>query len=193
MILSYNGVSPQFGESNLVAPGAFVIGDVVSGDYCSFWFNAVVRGDVHYVRIGNLTNIQDNCVIHEAHLTPVIIGDQVTVGHGATIHACTIQNRCLIGINSTILDNADVGEGSIIAANSVVRPHTKIPERTLMAGVPAKPVREVTDEEYQNIIGYANRYRGYMSTYLDGIKGAEANLFLPLPVRQELPRLEGRE
>lgn len=177
MILSYDGKSPQLGENNLVAPGAVIAGDVTTGKDCSFWFNAVVRGDVHYVLIGTGTNIQDSCVLHETYQKyPLIIGNEVTIGHGAVVHACTIEDHCLIGINSTILDNAIIGKGAIIAANAVVRPHTKVPDRTLMAGVPAKPVRDVTDEEYQHIIDSARRYIMYSRNYLQGPQG---RFFMP--------------
>lgn len=177
MILSYNGISPQLGQNNLVAPGAVISGDVQAGDDCSFWFNAVVRGDVHYVRIGHRTNIQDNCVLHETYRRyPLIIGNDVTVGHGAILHACTIHDLCLIGMNATVLDDAEVGEGSLIAAGALVRAHMKIPPRKLVAGVPAKIIRDVTDDEFAYQQTSARRYLIYKDEYLNGPNG---DLFRP--------------
>ncbi len=175
MILSYNDIWPRLGRNNFIAPGAMLIGDVTSGEDCTFWFNVTVRGDVHSVKIGDRTNIQDNSVLHETYQKyPLTIGSEVTIGHSAVVHACTVHDRVLIGIHATILDNAEIGAGAIIAANALIRPNTKVPERTLMAGVPAKPVRDVTDEEYAHILSLAQRYVQYAADYL---KGPHAALF----------------
>jgi len=119
-----------------IAAGAQLIGQVQLGELSSVWYNAVIRGDINYIKIGRETNIQDNCVLHVNHDLPVIIGDRVTVGHGAIIHGCVIEDDCLIGMGATVLDGARVGTGSVIAAGAVVRERMEIPPHSLVVGVP---------------------------------------------------------
>ena len=137
-IKSVRGFTPQFGENCFLAENATVVGDVIMGDGCSVWFNAVLRGDVNAIRIGNNVNIQDGTVLHTLYQKSVVeIGDYVSVGHNVIIHGAKINDYALIGMGATLLDYAEVGEGAIVAAGSVVLSNTKIPPYTLWAGVPA--------------------------------------------------------
>ncbi len=159
MKLTYNGKVPEIHESAYVAGNAIVLGDVVIGAGSSVWFNAVVRGDENYIRIGSRTNVQDNCVLHVTHKThPLFLGDDITIGHGAVVHGCRIKNVCLIGIGAIILDGAVVGEESIVAAGSVVKEGMIVPPRTLVAGVPAVVKRELTREDIDYIMSLTNNY-----------------------------------
>ncbi len=159
MKLTYNGKVPEIHESAYVAGNAIVLGDVVIGADSSVWFNAVVRGDENYIRIGSRTNVQDNCVLHVTHKThPLFLGDDITIGHGAVVHGCRIKNVCLIGIGAVVLDGAVVGEQSIVAAGSVVKEGMIVPPRTLVAGVPAVVKRELTREDIDYIMSLTNNY-----------------------------------
>lgn len=147
-LLPYEGITPTLGEDVYVAPGARVIGDVELGAEVSVWYNAVIRGDLEPIRIGARTNVQDNSVIHiESGDFPTIIGEDVTIGHKALVHACTIGDNCLIGMGSIILDGATIEDNSLVAAGAVVTPGTTIPAGSVAMGTPARVVREVTDEE----------------------------------------------
>ncbi len=166
-IITFDGKTPKLGEKVFIADGAFVIGDVEIGDESSVWFNAVVRGDVNYIRIGSRTNIQDCAACHcTRRVYPLFIGSEVTVGHSAVLHACKIRDGCLIGMGAVVLDNAEVGEESIIAAGSVVPPGAVIPPRTLAVGSPAKPRRPVTDDELEynkeGMLNYLQLAESYM-------------------------------
>lgn len=166
MILPYKGITPRIHPSVFVAEGAQIIGDVEIGADSSVWFNSVIRGDVHFIRIGERTNIQDNCVLHVTHDTyPLVIGSDVTVGHGAILHACTISDRCLIGMGAKVLDDATVGPYAFVAAGSLVLEHFKVPEGALVAGVPARVKRMLTDEEREQIVRSAQNYVRYVKTY----------------------------
>ena len=166
MKLTYNGKVPDIHESAYVAGSAIIVGDVVIGAGSSVWFNAVVRGDENYIRIGSRTNVQDNCVLHVTHKThPLFIGDDITIGHGAVIHGCRIKNVCLIGIGAVVLDGAVVGEQSIVAAGSVVKEDMIVPPRTLVAGVPAVVKRELTREDIEYIMGLTNNYVDITKAY----------------------------
>ena len=150
-----------------VAPDAHVIGNVILGQDVGIWFGSVLRGDMNYIKIGRRTNIQDNCTVHvTTNVSPTIIGDEVTVGHNAVIHGCKIKNRCLIGINSTILDNSIIGEGSIIGAGAVIPPNTLIPERSLVLGIPGTIIRKTTEDEYKMIIDRSQHYIDYSKKYI---------------------------
>ena len=167
MLHEYKGVRPTLGEGVFVAPGAHVIGDVEIGDHSSIWFNTVVRGDVDYIRIGHRTNIQDGSICHGMlDECPLILGDFVTVGHGAILHGCTVESHCLIGMGATIMNNVRVGEGSIVAARALLTENTDIPPRSLVMGTPGRVKRELTDEEVAGIDEYARRYCRYKDTYL---------------------------
>ena len=166
MIRAFLGVYPKYDESNFIAPSADIIGDVHLGRETSIWYNTTIRGDVHRIRIGDYSNIQDNSVVHVTHETaPTTIGDYVTVGHGAIAHGCTIKDRVLVGMGSIILDHAVIGEDSIIGANSLVTARTVVPPRSMVLGSPAKVVRSLTDEEIETIMYYANNYVRYSAVY----------------------------
>lgn len=167
MLRPYQGILPTIPESSYVDPSAQVIGDVVLGERSSIWMNAVVRGDVHSIRIGSQSNVQDCAVLHGMrHLYPVTVGDWVTIGHNATVHGCTLADAVLVGIGATILNDASIGEGSIIAAGAVIPEHTVIPPNSLVAGVPGKIRRTLTPADRELILTYARNYLGYTATYL---------------------------
>ncbi|MDR0370953.1 MAG: gamma carbonic anhydrase family protein [Prevotellaceae bacterium] len=148
LIKSVRGFTPQTGKNCFLADNATIIGDVVMGDGCSIWFNAVLRGDVNAIRIGNHVNIQDGSVLHTLYRKSVVeIGDYVSVGHNVTIHGAKADDYALIGMGATLLDYAEIGEGAIVAAGALVLSKTKIPPYTLWAGVPAKFVKNVEPEQ----------------------------------------------
>jgi carbonic anhydrase/acetyltransferase-like protein (isoleucine patch superfamily) len=165
-IVSYRGLTPKIHPSVFVAEGAHIIGDVEIGKDSSVWFNVVIRGDVHFIRIGEATNIQDNAVLHVTHkASPLRIGSHVTIGHGAVVHAATIKDFCLIGMGAVVLDNAEVGPYALVAAGAVVLGNTVVPEGTLAAGVPAKVVRSLRPEERRSLVQSAQKYVEYVATY----------------------------
>ena len=146
-IFPVNGVEPQMGNECFIAPNATIVGDVVMGDQCSVWFNAVIRGDVNSIRIGNKVNIQDGAVIHCTYQkTKAIIGNNVSIGHNAIVHGCVIADNVLIGMGAIVMDNAQVGSNCIIAAGAVVLENTIIEPGTIYAGVPAKKVKDISQE-----------------------------------------------
>lgn len=166
MIRHYLDKIPQVAATAYVDPAAVVIGDVVVGEDSSIWPGAVLRGDVHAIRIGRRTNIQDNAVLHGMKDEfPVLVGDNVTVGHGAILHGCVIESRCLIGMGAIILNNARIGTGSIVAAGSLVPEGTVIPPGSLVMGHPASVRRSLSAEEQATIDRYADRYVSYKETY----------------------------
>jgi carbonic anhydrase/acetyltransferase-like protein (isoleucine patch superfamily) len=167
MLRPYKGVWPKLGDRCYVDVSAQVVGDVVLGDHSSVWMNAVVRGDVHQIRIGHHSNIQDCCVVHVfKDLHPTIVGDYVTVGHSVTLHGCRIDSHCLIGMGATILNDAHVGEETIIAAGTLVPEGMVIPPGSLVMGLPAKLRRPLSAEEKQSIRVYSSNYYEYKETYL---------------------------
>lgn len=167
MIHPFIGTYPRFDESNFIAPSADVIGDVTLGAGSSIWFNATVRGDVNFIRIGKATNIQDNCVVHVTHGdAPAKIGDFVTAGHGAIIHGCTVRDRVLVGMGAVVLDQAVIGRESIVGAGSLVTQRTRIPPRSMVLGSPARVVRRLSDREISSIIEAAEHYLRYTAIYL---------------------------
>ncbi len=159
MIHPYLDKTPIIHPSVFLAEGAQIIGDVEIGEQSSVWFNAVIRGDVNYIRIGSRTNIQDGCILHVSRKAyPLIVGDDITVGHNVTLHACDVGSRCLIGMGATVMDGTKVGEDSIIGAGALVTARTIIPPRSLVLGSPAKVKRELTDDEVQSIQESADHY-----------------------------------
>jgi acetyltransferase-like isoleucine patch superfamily enzyme len=147
IILPVNGVLPSFGKDCFIAPNATIVGDVQTGDQSSFWFNAVVRGDVNKIRMGNKVNVQDGAVIHcTFERTETIIGNNVSIGHNAIVHGCVIDNNVLIGMGSIIMDNARIGSNCIIAAGAVVLENTIVEPGSVYAGVPAKKVKDTSPE-----------------------------------------------
>ncbi len=167
MIRSYKGITPTIPDSCYVDESAQVIGDVVLGENASIWMNAVVRGDVNYIRIGANSNIQDCSVMHGMlNQWPVIVGDWVTVGHNVTLHGCVVENRCLIGMGVIILNGARIGEGSIIAAGTLIPEGTIIEPRSLVMGVPGKVRKQLSNGDEESILRYARNYLGYKEAYL---------------------------
>ena len=167
MILKYLGKEPKIGKEVFIAEGAQVIGDVTLGDHASVWFNAVVRGDVNYIKIGENTNIQDNSVLHvTTDIAPLNIGKNVTVGHNVILHGCTIEDNCMIGSGAIIWDGAVIGEGSIVGAGAVVLANFTAPPHSLVLGTPAKFKKEIPEEQYNQLIVLAEHYVTYAHNYL---------------------------
>ncbi len=167
MIRSYKGKRPTFPESCYVDDSAQIIGDVILGEHTSVWMNAVLRGDVHSIRVGAYSNVQDCSVLHgmkEAY--PVFLGGYVTVGHSVTLHGCTIEDRCLIGMGSIILNGARIGAGSIIAAGTLIPERTIVEPGSLWMGSPGKFRRHLEEQDQEGIMRYANNYLGYKESYL---------------------------
>jgi carbonic anhydrase/acetyltransferase-like protein (isoleucine patch superfamily) len=150
--------SPQLGQGVYIARGAVVIGDVTLGDHSSVWYNAVVRGDINRIVVGHHSNVQDNAVLHLADEYPCIVGNYVTIGHSAVVHACTIGDECLVGMGAIVLDGAVVGEQSIIGARALVTQGTQIPPGSMVLGAPAKVVRTLTDAERKGLSYWAEKY-----------------------------------
>ena len=175
MVYDFKQWSPQLGKESWVAPSADVVGNVTMGEACSIWFGCVVRGDVHYIRIGDRTNIQDLSMVHVTHYkkedmsdgNPTIIGSDVTVGHRVMLHGCTIGDACLIGMSATILDGAVIGKESIVGAGSLVTKNKVFPPRSLIMGSPAKVVRELNDDEVKELYASAARYVDFAGAYTD--------------------------
>jgi len=169
IILPVDGKSPQFGTNCFVAPNATVIGDVVMGNDCTIWFNAVIRGDVHYIKMGNRVNVQDGVVIHcTFEKNPTEIGDNVSIGHNAIVHGCRIENDVLIGMGAIVMDRCEVKSNSIIAAGAVVLEGTIVEEGSIYAGVPAKKVKEIAkDMIHGDIERIAANYVKYAEWFKD--------------------------
>jgi carbonic anhydrase/acetyltransferase-like protein (isoleucine patch superfamily) len=166
VIRSYRGRMPQIAASAYVDPAAVIIGDVVLGEHSSVWPCAVIRGDVHYIRIGARSNVQDNSVLHVMRDTnPLVLGDNVTVGHSVTLHGCTIESRCLIGMGGIVLNGVVIGTGSIVAAGTLIPERTVIPPGSLVMGSPCKVRRQLTDEDQASIDRYAQNYFEYKEIY----------------------------
>ncbi len=167
LILPYKGAWPRLGKEVFVAPNATVIGNVTIGDGSSVWFNVLIRGDDHWIKIGARTNIQDGTVVHlSKDVAPTFIGSDVTIGHGAIIHGCTLHDRCMVGIGAVVLDGAVVETGAIVAAGAVVAPGKRVPAGEMWAGCPARKAREVRPEERAYIDRNAAHYRGLAGEYL---------------------------
>ena len=167
MIRTWNGKTPVVGAGCYIDETAVVLGDVALGDSASVWMHAVLRGDVNAIRVGARTNVQDCAVLHGMREKyPVLVGDWVTIGHNATVHGCVVEDAVLIGMGATILNDARIGEGSIIAAGAVIAEHTIIPPNSLVAGVPGKVRRTLGDEDRKMILKYAQDYLDYVALYL---------------------------
>jgi carbonic anhydrase/acetyltransferase-like protein (isoleucine patch superfamily) len=167
MIRSYQGHAPKIPSSCYVDQSAQVLGDVTLGEHSSVWMNAVLRGDVHSIRVGANSNVQDCAVLHgQRNLYAVTVGDWVTIGHNATVHGCTVEDAVLIGMGVVILNDCRIGEGSILAAGTVLPEHTVVPPRTLWAGVPGKQRRTLEDKDHALILEYAKNYLDYTEIYL---------------------------
>jgi len=167
MILKHHNVVPKIADDAFIAENAVVIGDVEIGSESSIWFGAVLRGDINKITIGKCTSIQDNSVIHIDTDKPVFVGDYVTVGHNAILHGCKIGNYVLIGMGAIVLDGAEIGDGAIVAAGAVVLEGRKVPPKTLVAGVPAKPVKELDDSIFETLEHHAKKYAEYAKSFKD--------------------------
>jgi len=168
LIKTVRGFTPQFGEDNYLAENATIIGEVICGDQCSFWFNAVLRGDVNYIKMGNKVNVQDGAVIHGTFdKSPTNIGSNVSIGHKAMVHGCTIKDNVLVGMGAIIMDDCVIGENSIIAAGAVLPARTIVEPGSVYAGIPAKKIKDVDPRLAEgeinrisnNYIKYANWYK----------------------------------
>lgn len=174
MLHSFKNTNPNIGENSWIAPSADVIGNVVCGEDCSIWFGCVVRGDVHYIKIGNRVNIQDLSMIHVTHYkrpdksdgNPTIIEDDVTIGHRVMLHGCTIEKACLIGMSATILDGAVIGKESIVGAGSLITKNKVFPPRSLIMGSPAKVIRQLNEDEIKELYASASRYVEFKNDYV---------------------------
>jgi len=175
MIQNYKDYKPTIGKNTWIADSADVIGDVEIGEDCSIWFGTVIRGDVHFIKIGDRVSVQDLSMIHVTHYkkerkvgdgTPTIVGNDVTIGHRVMLHGCIIEDACLIGMSATILDGAVIGKESIVGAGSLVTKNKKFPPRSLIMGSPAKVVRELTDDEVKELYASANRYVEFKNGYM---------------------------
>ncbi len=169
LIKAVNGIHPNIGSNCFLADNATIVGDVVIGNDCSFWFNSVVRGDVHHIRIGNKVNVQDGVIIHCTYkIAPVSIGNNVSIAHNAVIHGCTLHNNILIGMGAIIMDHAVVKSNSIIAAGALVTKNTIVEEGSVYAGVPAKKVKDIDKKlmegEIERIANSYNMYAGWYKT-----------------------------
>lgn len=170
-LFPYKNLFPKIHKTVFLAPGVKIIGDVEIGEQVNIWFNSVIRGDVNYIKIGHHTNIQDCSMLHVTNGEfPLNIGNNVTVGHSVNLHGCTINDLCLIGIGATILDGAVIEENSIVAAGSVVRPGFVVPSATLVGGVPAEIIRDLSDEEIEDFPKSAERYVKYAKIMSESFK-----------------------
>ena len=169
MLRPYKGTLPEVHPSAYIDQSAQIIGDVRIDEESSVWMNAVVRGDVHRIRIGRRSNIQDGTIVHVMNGThPTTIGDDVTIGHGAVIHGCRLRDRILVGMGAILLNGVDVGEDTIVAAGTLLTENAAIPPRSLVMGSPGKVRRPLSDEEVASILRYAERYVGYRVDYMSG-------------------------
>jgi carbonic anhydrase/acetyltransferase-like protein (isoleucine patch superfamily) len=171
IVRGYAGKTPRLGARVYLAETAAVIGDVVLGDDVSVWYNSVVRGDCHFIRVGNRSNIQDNCAVHVTQEKyPTVLEDEVTLGHGAIVHGAVVRRGALIGIRATVLDGAEVGESAFVGAGALVTPRTVVPPQTLWLGAPARQVRVLSDAEVENLKHFHRNYIQYKEEYfrIDG-------------------------
>jgi carbonic anhydrase/acetyltransferase-like protein (isoleucine patch superfamily) len=171
VILPVEGVFPQFGDDCFIAPNATIVGDVVMGNECSVWFNAVVRGDVNSIILGNKVNVQDGAVLHATYQkTKTIVGNNVSIGHNAIVHGCTVHDNVLIGMGAIVMDNAVINSNSIIAAGAVVLEGTVVEAGSIYAGVPAKKVKDISQELISGEINrIASNYIKYSSWFKDAL------------------------
>src|SRR5687768_2642011 len=166
LIKAVRGFTPQFGSNCFLAENATVVGEVLMGDHCTVWFNAVIRGDVHSIRIGNNTNIQDGAVIHGTYQKAnTVIGNNVSIAHNAIVHGCTIEDNVLIGMGAIVMDGAVIGSNSVIAAGAVLLPGTTVESGSIYAGMPAKRIKDISNEMREVIQRTAKNYPMYASWF----------------------------
>jgi gamma-carbonic anhydrase len=169
-IITFKGITPRIHSSVFICEGVKIIGDVEIGKDSSIWYNSVIRGDVNSIRIGERTNIQDLSMLHVTHdYFPLNIGNDITIGHSVSIHGCTIHDKCLIGIGAKLLDGCIINSHSLIGAGALVKEKFVVPEGTLVAGVPAKVIRDLTQDEIENMEESAKNYLNYVIAYRKGI------------------------
>lgn len=168
MLRDFEGIKPKTGSNTYIADTADIIGDVVIGNDCSVWPQAAIRADINKVRVGNCTNIQEHVSIHVDSNIPTIIGNKVTLGHGAIVHACTVEDCTLIGMGAIILDGATIGHHCLIAAGSIIPPGKTIPPKSMVMGQPGKIVKELTDEEAKNLEHHAEKYHKLALRHIGG-------------------------
>jgi carbonic anhydrase/acetyltransferase-like protein (isoleucine patch superfamily) len=174
MIRTFQGIKPTIPKSCFIEETGIVIGDVVLGEHCSVWFHAIVRGDVHFIRIGDRTNMQDLCILHVTHDThPLIIGNEVTIGHAAILHGCTIKDRVLIGMGAIVMDGAMIGEDSVVGAGALVVEGMIVPPKSVILGSPGRVRRPVSEAELVWIKDSAENYVKYAGQYLDTSSGTK--------------------
>ncbi len=165
MIQKFKNHMPQIHTTCFIAPGSAIIGNVKMGEYSSVWHNAVIRGDIEAIIIGENTNVQDGCLLHCIHNTELRIGNNVSVGHGAILHSCTIGDCSLIGMGAVVLDGVKIGRNCLIGAGTVVTPNTVIPDNSLVLGSPGKVKRELTEQEIENLLKNAQEYISLSEEY----------------------------
>ena len=166
MLLPHKGISPRLHPSVFVAEGARIVGEVEIGESSSVWFNAVIRGDILPVRIGRRTNVQDGCILHTKAGFPLMVGGEVTFGHGVVAHGCTIGDLCLLGIGCVVLDGAVIGSGSVVGSGAVVPPGTVVPPNSLVMGVPGRIVRDLGPGSGEKNRAFSDNYVRYARSYL---------------------------
>jgi carbonic anhydrase/acetyltransferase-like protein (isoleucine patch superfamily) len=172
LIRPFNGTAPRIGKRVFIAETAAIIGDVEIGDDCSIWYGTVLRGDIFPIRIGARTNIQDNCTLHvTAGTWPVVLEEEVTLGHGVIAHGCVVKRGSLIGMGATLLDGVVIGEESIVAARALVKEGTQVPPRSLLAGLPATVRRSLSDDDLRYLGKYHRHYLEYKESYLAEPRG----------------------
>jgi carbonic anhydrase/acetyltransferase-like protein (isoleucine patch superfamily) len=174
-LFPYKNFYPKISPNVFLAPGAKIIGDVEILEDSSVWYNTVVRGDINYIRIGSMTNVQDNAVLHVTGKNPLIIGNKVTIGHSAVLHGCTIKDFCLIGMGGIILDNAVIEEKTMIAAGALVTQDFVVHSGKLAGGVPARIIRDLTDSEFDELENIARRYKEYAELTKESLKNSMVN------------------
>lgn len=167
LILPVKNIAPKFGNNCFIADNATIVGDVVTGDDCSFWFQSVVRGDVHYIKMGDKVNVQDGAILHCTYQkAPLNIGNNVSIGHRAIVHGCTVGPNVLIGMGAIVMDHAVIGENSIIAAGAIVLENTVVESGSIYAGMPAKKVKEVDKAKFKDLIErISNNYVMYSTWF----------------------------
>lgn len=170
-IITFKGMTPKIHSSVFLCEGVRIIGDVKIGENSSIWYNSVIRGDVHYIRIGKGVNIQDMSMLHVTNgKYSLNIHDYASVGHSVNLHGCTLESGCLVGIGATVLDNAIVGKNSLVAAGAVVKEGFRVPEASLVAGVPAKVIKELSDEDIKRVSSTAQNYINYSKEFRDNLR-----------------------
>lgn len=168
-IITYKGITPKIHPSVFICEGVRIIGDVEIGKDSSIWYNSVIRGDVHYIRIGEGVNIQDMSMLHVTNGKYALnIHDFASIGHSVNLHGCTLKSHCLIGIGATVLDNATIGENAFVAAGALVKENFVVPDNTLVAGVPAKIIRELKPDDIQRVRSTSSNYIKYVKEYREG-------------------------